>query len=666
MWQSRILRENLHLLIHNVITILLTVGFWAVLLLFGYTTCVYVLKLRDVPAICGGMALFGIMTFTILANGLSFLLPVQTAFIISFVLLLVWSLAWIAIAHSGSVPAIQWEVPPRWHVIVLFVTICFAGFAYARDAGEILWTTYALPATLLEGNFPVMELTNPWQLISYHYAAPLFIAGFSFLTGLPFSYSYAFLPLFCSASVVLFACAIGWRLTHSWGAALFSGVFALASAGMYWLQGWRLIRDLFIVYVFGGSIDHSPFWWLTPMIRNRHAQSIVNTLNERAVALGAACLFGLLFVLMELFTKNQRQPIRWAALAVPLALCLALSAETSFIVVLIAVALFSVAIIVGRKIFLLPAPYYLRALALALLVIIPAYFLALHQGGILSVLQGNVGSSSFSLSLDGRIHHHSIDPIAFWEWRFWRDYGVHVIIWIYALSFVWRKREESATPMLLWLVAAAHFLVPFVIFYAPFPANLNRMIFFFFGITGIFMGVLLWQLWDRKNFAVRSVVTVITIIVLLGSAMNVSVRAVFPTLELEKNPLIPITPIASAEESEMYTWIDEHTTLDDWFYIYAHPDSRDMLNDQIRFSGIAGRFVVDFGFINTPLPEKEVLLTALRDSCDAKSFDELGIRYIAVPTERQAQWFSDECRAVEWRLIVGEKEIVPRVYERTE
>jgi len=647
-----------------VMTTVLTIGFWAVLLYFGYTTCVYVLKLRDVPAICGGMALFGVVAFTVLANGLSFLLPVQTAFVITFILLLVWSLIWTGVVRSKSIPVMQWEVPPRWHVMVLLFTIFLAGFAYARDTGEVWWTTYALPATLLEGNFPIMEHTNPWQLISYHYAAPFFVTGLSFLTGLPFSYSYAFLPLVCSASVVLFACAIAWRLTRSWGAATLAGVFALASAGLYWLQGWRLVRDLFAVYVFGGAIDHSPFWWLTPTIRNMHAQSLVNTLNQKAVALGAACLFGLLFVLMELFSRNQRNPIRWAALAVPLALCLALSSETSFVVVLIAVVVFSAALIVGRKIFLLPAPYYLRALALALLVIIPAYFIALHQGGVLSVLQGNVGSSSFTLSLDGRIHHHFHNPIAFWEWRFWRDYGVHVIIWIYALSFVWRKRVESATPMLLWLVAAAHFLVPFVIFYSPFPANLNRMITVFFGLTGIFMGVMFWQLWNSKSFVIRSVISVMTVAVLLGSTMNASVRAVFPTLELEKNPLIPITPTASAEESEMYEWIDEHTTLDDWFYIYAHPDSRDMLNDQIRFTGISGRFVVDWGFINAPLPEKEKLIVSLRDQCDAQSFDALGIRYLAIPTERQVLWFSDYCNAREWNLVLGKGEY-RRIFERS-
>ena len=657
-------------------TALFTILFFGILGLFGYALAVYVLKIRNLYAILGFTLSVGSAFFTVISNALGYLMPIRTSFTVTLLLMLVVSLTALFLylrSFQLSAFSFQLQTPPKRLLILITAVFLLTALAYARDRGSDEWvpTHFAFPALILEGNFPIREMAYPWERTSYHYGYALFVAGIVSATGLSLSHAHAFLPGIAAAGILFFAGAIAWEIRKSWGAATLAGIMTLGAAGFFWLYGFSLLRDLFEHFVNGNTVEPSPFRWLTPAIRNSYAQPLLMMLGHRAIALGGAYLFSMLYCLQHLLASPScpRRTLPWIITAIVLGAALALNMETTFVLLIAAVCCFSVMV-------LATSPGQLRrTIAIGAVILLPATLIALMQGGTLSEMSGSTGAGAFTWNLTGRIFHDANianDSIALWDLRFLRDYGLHLALFLFATLFFWRRRTSTALsvnaslfPLLLFLIATAHFLVPLVLFYPAFPGQLLRFFHVYFSLGSLLIALALWDtlLSDRSSATRRKFGWTLVLLMLIAGTLNAAVRLTFPTLRFERTELFPSMPKADAAQETMFDWVRANTTLDDYFFIHSHENLLEE-KDRLIFAFSTGRFVIGWGNHSETTPEKTAHIRAITETCDDTSLSLLSVRYIAVPAARQAAWFEAQCDSGRWvPVYIGGKRY-PVVYGR--
>jgi hypothetical protein len=657
--------------------------------------------------------------YLVLVNALAYALPFAIAARLGLLLCLGGSAGILLSAYArGEFPPSPSELalPPRRVAALLGTVIALAGLAFARNAGSDEWSWFhlPLPATILEGNFPIRWVTMPWYPMAYHYAPALLVASLSSLTGLSLVASHALLPPLSAAGIVLFAGALAYELSRSWRTAALCGILALAAGGLFWLQGLWLLNDLFQHTILQLSIDpptETAFRWLTPTIRNMPAQPLLMMLGHRPIALGSAFTFALLSMMHGTWESPREQRIWWVLTSIVLGLALALTMETTLVVLLGVLMVTVIALLfwkhpLARRTALLTLAFALLTLALALL-----------QGGVLSTLTGYVGLSTFSLKLDFLLElggTRGEETVALWEWRFWRDLGPHLVLLVLAISsFLQRMKLRGLTPvassdallgiaaeprtrghavstspsvhhfsttsrpwppgargkggspflLFLSLLAASHFLLPLFVVYETHPANLQRLLTIGFALSSLVIGLFLGTAWAASaSHWRRSAIGAVVTAMLLASSLHAPLRLLFPTLELEGTPLFPRMPEVTALEEKLYGWVREHSTIEDPFYLYVPDDLPEgMSKRSMLFATETGRSTIGQEEVMPP-SDLVPLLNAMHERCETEAFEELGVRHLVVETEEQATWFREHCNPDAWLLQYGEELQEPRIY----
>ena len=625
---------------------LLLAGFIAVIVCFGMSAVRWI-GLKDGLSIIGAGTAVGLATCVVLTNAVGYVLPIRTAMIGVPAAMLV-----VAIALVLRLPkhALQWT--SRRTLLLAGGATVLAGLAFARDwssdYGSMLHLP--LPVLILEGNFPIRDVTNPWLPLAYHYGSSLFAAQTMMLTGFSLTAAYAVQPILAAVAIVFSAVGLTRRLGGSDRAAMLAGLLALLGGGLFWLQGAWLAIDV-IGHFFGWPpSEGSLFWWLTPTIRNIYAGPLVTMLGHRPIAMGSAFLFGFLVLVPELIERKGKQ--RWLATACAF-LCgagLALTLETGLALLFAAIGAWIV--------LLLFRPAKRPAAGILIVLCVAVLLAALHQGGILSVRSGDVGTQSFVFGFDGTIHYDggpAKRTIALWSALFWRDYAPHFLLLAVSGLFLLRRRAFCSVGGLVWILAAAHLLAPVFIRFLPRENEMNRLIFSGFSLAAIPIALLL-DSWKRRRLA-----TALVGLLCLAGMLHVLTRLFFPTLRIEAAPLLPPMPEASAIEAEGYVWVRGHTTLDDGFYVNddASPEGN---WERIRFMTYAKRFAISGNYAQT-MPEAAEKLKTVRDRCDIAVMKELGIRYVFIATLERADWFARTCDGAQWEIKYGaEGRELPRIF----
>jgi hypothetical protein len=647
-------------------TFLLTVVFFGIFGLFGFTISAYILKVREILGTVAITCTAGSAFFMVVSNAFAYLMPIKTSFLLTLALMLLSSLIILA--------TIPWKVSfsllPRSVLCVFALVFAFTALAYMRDRGsdEWTWSHLALSSTILEGNFPPLEPANPWELTNYHYGYTLIVAGISFFTKLSLTASHIFLPAIAAAGILFFAGAIARRLTVSAGAVALAAIFTFGAAGLFWLQGWWLLKDLWEHFVLGNIVEPSPFQWLTPTIRTLYAQPWLMMLGHRAISLGGAFTLALLYCLQTLWFEHPRKRLPWIIVAIFFGAALANTMETTLLTLVVTLVAF------------LPIVYlqmpgrWKEYILVCLLIFVPVLIIGFTQGGTLSTQSGAASPGQFTLNLTGHIFHDANianDSIVLWEWRFFREFGLHVILSILAGIFFWKKKNTFA--LFILTLAFIHFLIPLIVFYKPFPGNLLRFFYTAFSISSLAIGIYIWEVMlypaSRSAGKLRFFGGVALISAMLfAGILNVAVRLVFPTLRLEATEFFPSLAQETEASKKMYSWVRTNTTLQDYFFIFNTEEKDpiggpETLKDRLRFSYSTGRFVIGSANISAPPPDKMALIHGA-ERCELPAFEALHIRYLVVPSERQAPWFKTTCTPAHWKLVYGGSDPFPRIYER--
>jgi hypothetical protein len=173
-------------------------------------------------------------------------------------------------------------------------------------------------------------------------------ASFSSATGFSIAVAYGVQPLLNAGAIVLCATGLAWELLRGeerrrWRGAALCGVLALGGAGLYWLFGLGLARDLWDTFV----LHHpppppdTPFRWLAYMIRNMYANPPLMMLGHRPTSLGIAGMWGFLLACHgALHAQAGKRRFAWVMAAGGIAGMMALTLETSFAMTLLAAGIF--------------------------------------------------------------------------------------------------------------------------------------------------------------------------------------------------------------------------------------------------------------------------------------------------------------------------------------
>ncbi|MBI5155871.1 hypothetical protein HZA45_01200 [Candidatus Peregrinibacteria bacterium] len=651
--------------------------------LFGFLIATVLLGKRDAFSVGGLSVVLGPATFLFAANALGYAIPIQTAFWVVLVAMIVCDAVLLLSGWlQGTLP--RWksfDVPPRWITVCLLLVIALCTFANMRFGGSdaLTWPHFPLAATISEGNFPVKEPINPDQTMAYHYGGALLAAAVRALTGLSVAAGFGFQPLFGVAGILLCAGGLIYSLTKSWRAAFLGAVLTLGGTGLVWFNGVWLLRDLFEKFVLHYPIAY-PFRGLAPMFGSPVTSSLLIFLGHRSFMNGYPILFALLLCFQHAFEEKKRSRLMlWIILGIILMSALALTLETAF--ALLFPALFSY-IVVLFLFFPRRREMRMQTLLVSAAVLIPSLLIARVQGGTLFSSGGDVGADSFTFGLFSSIFL-SLEgaTVAVWQWEFIRDFGLPLLLFPFAVWYCIRKRSTSPFLLLLCIFGFGHFLAPFVVRFTTRPTDFNRL---FFTATSIFS--LLAALWidatllSHRKHVWRWIGGVFLVAMLLSSTVYVSFRALFPTSRAEAAPIFAGMPAASASEFQLFDWVKAHTTLADRFYIRIIPaiaegrtdvpDSEAYQLDRIRFMAYTGRFSVgplsQWWYYPPTLTEPSL---AIEKSCSIDAFRALKIRYLVVETADRAAWFSALCRAKNWvvRYEGGTKKMAyPQIYEINE
>lgn len=642
-----------------IVPLLLSIGFFGTLVAFGFVTSVYGLKVKNSLAALGFSSVLGIGYYLIGLNLIAYVLPIQTAYWVTLLGMLCWTAGlWL----KNTTPVWRnMDTPPRHIIWVLLGIIGYIGIAYARNPGNdiLAFTHLPLAAMIKEGNFPVQDVAHPWIPFSYHYGASLFASATAFLTTINIALAYALQSIFCTAAIILFAAALSKEYVKSWSGSILCGVLAIAGAGLFWLQGGWLIKELFEFHILNmPSGNASIFRWVSTAITNGYAQPLLMVLHHKPISMGAAFLFATLYCLYEASTAKTMR-CNWIATAVVLCAGIALTTETSFVLLLASMASYSIALLLIRSASVQQTilPY----LCIAIL----AVLIALFQGGILSTLSHDSDASHFVFAFDGRIHYdNSIakHTIALWEWRFIRDFGLHIIFSIFALLSFWKRKQMFL--LFIGIVAYAHMFAPLFVRFTPRLHEMNRLFYPWFGLSSLLIGIYLWNQWLTKSEGPRRVIGIIIVaMMLLASTLNTSVRLIFPELELEKTSLFPKLPAISKDEQELYAWVQNHTSVKDYFYLHDSFTDIPLLKERQRFSAHTGRHAIGQYFEQLSADYENAFL-AIEQQCSAAAFAKAKLKYFVILTEERADWFATHCKSSEWEKLFPENEhTYPGIYK---
>ena len=643
-------------------------GILILLFACGYVFVRRALGVRSVLALTGLSILLPLAAYMVFVNALGYVLPIRVAFGLVLILMAgIAGVAWYSVRRVPLAPLV--DKPPLWAMWALGSIIVTASIAIARTLGSDpwFWAQYPLASTIAQGNFPVVEPTNPWTITSYHYGPQLLAGALFALTHASLEVLFALQAALGIGGMLCLLAALLYDYSRSWTVAVWGSVLAFFGAGLSWVFLVSFVHDLYAHFVLGQGI--APFRQLVFLYANNITSGLYLAFQQRSTALGYPLLFALLFFLHYLFSERKlRAFLLWSCCGIVMGAALALVLETGFLIVGFSCGVYAGLLLLLRQKPQAATQSWWRVLAATAAVCIPALLIAFFQGGVLSA-RGTVDSTgSFAFYPDWHISVSDTATVVPWSIGFVIAFGLPLLLFPWSVVWAWRRRRLSTMPLFFVLIALTHFALPFVAHFVPRPSEMTRI---FYGATVFFsllagMGIAQYLL-PHKGMK-RLVGSVMLVMMLLSSIIYTGVRLTFPRLVPEIAPLIEHLTPPTAAETRMYEWIATHTTLRDYFYMRSVPLTPELLQTELRdvieFMTRSGRFTINRLLVDTFPASKAPLLASIEASCAAESLRVLEIRYLVVLTADRARWFAAHCKPLEWQVAYQDASgaAFPRVY----
>ncbi len=643
----------------------------------GYLLARRALGLRCSLAVIGMTAFAGTALLMIAANALGYILPIRTASMATVPLLVAICALCLRLPRPDPLDA-----APRWLLWTLGILGLLGGWATARFMTSDLWTWGQLPvsATVMAGNFPIVEPVNPSHSLGYHYGAQFLAAVTSLITGVSLATSYNLQPFVGFTGALFLAAAAARRMTRSWLAVLLATLLFLGASGLEWLHLFDLAADLFMAWT--GELATNPFRNLAPTFANTFGPSLLIAFGSRTYTLGVPSLLGVLLMIdICWYTSSKHRALLTGAMGILFCLALALTAETA----LVLLGASAVVTTMLRHWWTADREPPLRSMGATVIGIFACAVIgSALQGGVLTeALRGSqVSPGSFEWS-------NAMLPAAFpagpyygpWEWPFLRSVGLPFLLLPVAILIAWRRRSQPLVVLFAGLMVS-HALTPFIIRYGPRHNEMIRLLYIALACSGMFLGLAIGEGWQRFGAKMRLLAGAALLAMLLSSAIYLPMRLLLPTFRLEAAPAFASLPTGTPEQQAMYAWVRGHSSLSDWFYTRTLPgdpfavdpvervedrsEEENQMRERMLFMMHTGRYNVGFLHWGNFTPYQRAQEERFERSCAPDAFAAMGTRYLVIEFPERGAWFDAVCKPEDWNLwYPQDKAAFPRIYRHS-
>ncbi len=635
------------------ISIFLFLFFLGTAVIFGGSICRYILNERRIFAFIPLTILIGINGYNFFVNLISYIIPVQSAMWAVFILMLFVSGVIYSLRDKTESNVLVNPLAPKQLRILLIIAIListvsgiFALRSLAVDDEGL--GHLPLAATISEGNFPVKNPSSPSHPMNYHYGSDLLTASLYNVARLPPWLGYDIQTIIFSGLIFLMAFLLAFEIIGRFRSALLAAFLTLYGGGLIWLNFVHGISPLWRKFILHEQVV-GPWAFIWGMIYAKISSSLVYGMLSHSTAMAFPVMLAMIYCYLKIFSKEEKRPAVYAIMAGLLLGYLALSMETSFVIVLIAMTIFFMA----KMVFLLcrlfrergDTPANLSSKCKAdgvkkiggyfLIVVAVGILLALFQGGILSVLGNGTSVSSFAFN-----------------WRFWvMDFGygrwnIFGRVFLMELGFllflflpaIWFYRRDKKI-IFLALIAGGAFLTPLFVRYIPLPWDTAR----FFGlykplaffVVGLFLGDLSLKLGHKYKY--QAFIIFIIFLTVFSSLLFQLTTALTPfeAFGQFRAPFFRIPPPPPEIDKPAYDWIKKNTSIKESFYPYNE-----------NFIRENGRFTPGFNADQPAVavfPEEIMLYKEFTSLCSREAAKKLKIDYLYIGPDFPIKDFYVKC-----------------------
>lgn len=572
--------------------------------------------------------IIGLNGYVMILNLVAYLIPVQRAF---WVVLTGMSLAaaagLMAMRRRKTSLIAPDDLKPRerpFLVFTTFVVMLLAGFVSYLTLGDDLYlVNMPLASTISEGNFPVLDPSDPSFRVAYHYGPDLLIAALHRTARMPLWLGYDIQTFLFIGAAFLMAFALARSVVLRFRSAFLAALLMLYGSGLVWMKGFHGIA-VFWQKLSGGSAGPAPWKFFADMAFPNFDSSIAATTSHTVI-------MGMPIILLVLYLYNQAIDAERGAWLRPTLLAGVLYGYTAFVVETHFIVMFAAFI---GMLFLEGARYLwsgrpaarrhqlLRLAGVTGIVIVVALPLAFLQGGILTTVSDPGATHRFELVKHFWSQGITDKQVLPFRWAFFQDFGLPLILFFPALYFFRNDRRVQ----LIALIAFGAFLVPLLIRYTPSPREMERFFGFatqlFAFLAGLFLSEVAAALTLNRQRKMISLALLLPIFAIVGTALAAQAFGIaYPLVRPggRHYMLAAVPPEAPAIDQKAYVWIREHTTLQDWFFPYSQDFIREV-----------GRFTPGPYFPGVTRPSVITDYQEAVRSCRGESFAKLGVTYLYV------------------------------------
>lgn len=629
-------------------SILLTVFFFSTLLFIGVQALRWSLGESRIEYFLALGIIVGITLYTFLVNLIGHFLSVSWIF--EGVLIFLVGIACLGQYYLARYPRLTpfvWAVPLSWRIAILsftFFIVITVGFVSLRHPVDNSIFRVATAATMVEGNFPPVQIWNPSSPFNYHYAPDLFVAAMTKLTGLPLYMAYSSERAVLGGAVVLLAFLL--TLTFFPGQFFVATIATISTLYAGSVEIFNLLRGL--PFLIGQGGDFSFVSDAIGGMGGTYASPVITTfIIQHWGAFALALMLAIIYLFLHLTEDASR--LRYGAIsliAIILAL-LALVSEPYFAVLCAALAFF-------------PLFYFLRnngresakrITIASLLVIGAAMTLAFIQGGYVRSTIVEQFNFEFAKSLNETpLFKREGKPFKLTNPEtFVRSYGKLFIfqtvlllaLSVPALVYLLRRRFQAGILIALTMV----FIVGPPLMLASDYDYLTELLWRFFYplnmLGGFVIGIFLAFLFiEAKASRVKKYAMVVVAGILL--AQGVFTHALYVVFGAPPGTPIdvdaPLFTPQNAVAAKAYSWVKEHTSSRDLFFILRAKDDIECgvhYAPNCLFIHNTGRLAPTYrrhpeGVLETTAPEKAALFDLASRNCDSDILESLGYTYLFI------------------------------------
>jgi hypothetical protein len=615
--------------------------FFSILFLLGWFFAVYILKERRLFILIPLSFSLGISFYLILVNFVSYLIPVNIAFYLILILFFVGIIISLYF-YLRAKPSLKIGIAKKYfkYLYLIAFLLFLSGWLMSiplKEGDNVGFNRAAVPGTILGGNFPLRDIIAPWQPGVYHYAFELLSAAGDRISGLPFWFVADIQIGIFAALIFLLSFVLIHQIIKNEFISFLGSLLFFFSGGLNIFYIFKGPIDLFKYYILG---DHSlaAFKFVSLAALPELREPLMQTILLRWPAVAFTVILTIIYFYFKILkTKNSCQRIILSILTGLLLGFLALSAELYFIIIFLTIATSTGLFFIfeWRK----DKEIIKKQFLSVLIILFIGLIMFVYQGGVFTAIKtsGNIDKLgiSFNILESIKLLRPEFSSFSVFIQTIFITFGFGLFFLIPAIIYFRKNRK------ILFFIVPLIIISVLPVFLGRFAIQDFRRAFY---LTGAFMylvsGMLILKLMLKAS-RIKKIILYSFFFIIISGGLLFQVFYTAKAFDLSnRDSFFTSLPAKELIDYDIKRWIDEHTTIDDYFFVEIDDNLFSDLKKRqyyfaqnLSFITYYGRFVPiippggNVAHLNIPSRWLEAIREA-KASCSSKSLKELNIKYI--------------------------------------